>query len=130
MESGCHGSRESGLVLRRVCLSFLRSVYSFNALRTDVNSPEDSIDGKKSKDTIRTRKSKKSDSKQFNGRAKKLTVLSKPRPVTLFLGLDDTRTLSSETVPGLSPCWSHFVYVAQSRDVPLDPKDVRLAIFR
>ncbi|XP_076168802.1 androglobin [Ptiloglossa arizonensis] len=59
-----------------------------------------------------------------------LTVLSKPRPVTLFLGLDDTRTLSSETVPGLSPCWSHFVYVAQSRDVPLDPKDVKPPLAR
>ncbi|XP_076648738.1 androglobin [Halictus rubicundus] len=38
--------------------------------------------------------------------------------------------LPSETVPGLSPCWSHFIYVAQARDVPLDPKDVKPPLAR
>ncbi|XP_043256429.1 androglobin-like [Colletes gigas] len=108
-----------------------------------------SSDGKPSKDTVRTKKSKnterskktksteRSKTSKESGRTKKSknivqkpTVLSKPQPVTLFLGLDDMKTLSSETVPGLSPCWNHFIYVAQSRDIPLDSKDVKPPLAR
>ncbi|XP_076630447.1 androglobin [Colletes latitarsis] len=69
-------------------------------------------------------------SKKSKDIVQKPAVLSKPQPVTLFLGLDDMKTLSSETVPGLSPCWNHFIYVAQSRDIPLDSKDVKPPLAR
>jgi len=47
------------------------------------------------------------------------------QPIMLFLHLDDMRELRSDAVPGLSPCWDHIIHVTQSRDVPLDPRDVR-----
>ncbi|KAL6254663.1 hypothetical protein P5V15_013970 [Pogonomyrmex californicus] len=53
------------------------------------------------------------------------TEIEKPQPIALFLLLDDMRAFGSDVVPGLSPCWDHVIYVVQSRDVPLDPKDVR-----
>ncbi|XP_072762884.1 androglobin [Anoplolepis gracilipes] len=49
----------------------------------------------------------------------------KPQPITLFLLLADTRELGNKAIPGLSPCWDHVIHVIQSRDVPLDPKDVK-----
>lgn len=49
----------------------------------------------------------------------------RPRPIALFLLLGDTRALGSDVVPGLSPCWDHVVHIVQSRNIPLDPKDVR-----
>ncbi|XP_011702486.1 PREDICTED: androglobin-like isoform X2 [Wasmannia auropunctata] len=49
----------------------------------------------------------------------------RPQPTALFLLLSDTRALGSDVVPGLSPCWDHVIYVIQSRDVPIDPKDVK-----
>jgi len=48
-----------------------------------------------------------------------------PQPIALFLLLSDIRALGSDAVPGLSPCWDHIIYIVQSRDIPLDPKDVR-----
>jgi len=53
------------------------------------------------------------------------TETEKLQPITLFLHLDDMRELESDAVPGLSPCWDHVIHVAQSRDVPLDARDVR-----
>lgn len=52
--------------------------------------------------------------------------VEKPQLVTLFLLLDDMRELGSDVVPGFSPRWDHVIHVVQSRDVPLDPKDVRI----
>ncbi|XP_070158784.1 androglobin [Polyergus mexicanus] len=49
----------------------------------------------------------------------------KLQPITLFLLLANTRELGNKAIPGLSPCWDHVIYVVQSRDVPLDPKDVK-----
>jgi len=49
----------------------------------------------------------------------------KPQSTILFLLLSDMRALESNAVPGLSPCWDHVIHIVQSRDVPLDPKDVR-----
>ncbi|KYM85688.1 Calpain-7-like protein [Atta colombica] len=49
----------------------------------------------------------------------------KPQPIALFLLLSDMRALGSDAVPGLSPCWDHIIYIVQSRDIPLDPKDVK-----
>lgn len=54
-----------------------------------------------------------------------LTETEKPQPITLFLLLADTRELGNKAVPGLSPCWDHVIHVVQSRDIPLDPKDVK-----
>lgn len=51
-----------------------------------------------------------------------------PRPITMFLLLRDMRELENDAVPGLSPCWDHVIYIVQSRDIPLDPKDVRTYI--
>lgn len=83
---------------------------------------------KKSKETMRTRKSKDTDrtGKTDDTRKSKLDdpkikALIKPQPVSLFL---DLRDIKNENIPELSPCWSHFIYVDQSRDIPLDPKDV------
>lgn len=50
----------------------------------------------------------------------------KPQLVTLFFLLGDMRELGSDVVPGFSPCWDHIIHVIQSRDVPLDPKDVKI----
>lgn len=52
----------------------------------------------------------------------------KPQPIALFLLLDDTRALGSDVMPGLSPCWDHIIHIVQSRSIPLDPKDVSLAM--
>lgn len=52
-----------------------------------------------------------------------------PQPTALFFLLGDMRALESDAVPGLSPCWDHIIHVVQSRDVPLDPKDVRASSF-
>ncbi|KYN44433.1 Calpain-7-like protein [Trachymyrmex septentrionalis] len=49
----------------------------------------------------------------------------KPQPIALFLLLGDMRALGSDAVPGLSPCWDHIIHIVQSRDIPLDPKDVK-----
>ncbi|RLU20236.1 hypothetical protein DMN91_006843 [Ooceraea biroi] len=54
-----------------------------------------------------------------------LAETEKPQPISLFLLLSNTRELGSDAVPGLSPCWDHVIHVVQSRDVPLDPKDVK-----
>ncbi|CAL1678749.1 unnamed protein product [Lasius platythorax] len=54
-----------------------------------------------------------------------LAETEKPQPITLFLLLDDTRELGNEAIPGLSPCWDHVIHVVQSRNIPLDPKDVK-----
>lgn len=51
----------------------------------------------------------------------------KPQPTALFLLLADMQALESDTVPGLSPCRDHIIHIVQSRDVPLDPKDVRVS---
>lgn len=85
---------------------------------------KDTDRSKKSKDTDRSKKSKDTEGTKKSGQARKLKALSNPQPVTLFLGLEDMREVPLEVVPGLSPCWGHFVYVEQSRDIPLDPKDV------
>ena len=53
----------------------------------------------------------------------------KPQPIALFLLLGDMRALGSDAVPGLSPCWDHIIHIVQSRDIPLDPKDVRASSF-
>lgn len=62
--------------------------------------------------------------KRIQRGVKGLQLPDKPRPITLFLDLEDMKEVTPETVPGLSPCWSHLVHVVQSRDLPLDPKDV------
>ncbi|KYN15826.1 Calpain-7-like protein [Trachymyrmex cornetzi] len=49
----------------------------------------------------------------------------KPQPIALFVLLGDMRALGSDAVPGLSPCWDHIIHIVQSRDIPLDPKDVK-----
>lgn len=54
--------------------------------------------------------------------------IEKPQPITLFLLLDDTRELGNEAIPGLSPCWDHVIHVVQSRNIPLDPKDVKVQL--
>lgn len=54
-----------------------------------------------------------------------LVETEKPQPIALFLLLDDTRALGSDVVPGLSPCWDHVIHIVQSRNIPLNPKDVR-----
>ncbi|XP_076244001.1 androglobin [Calliopsis andreniformis] len=106
------------------------------ASRSKVNSEE-----KKSKDTVWTKRSKGTDpskrsedtgrskksnvTKRTKGSAQQPKVPRKPQPVILCLGLEDIKEVSSETVPGLSPCWGHFIHIAQSRDIPLDPKDVK-----
>lgn len=54
-----------------------------------------------------------------------LTETEKPQAITLFLLLADTRELGNKAVPGLSPCWDHLIHVVQSRDIALDPKDVK-----
>ncbi|XP_025156991.1 androglobin-like [Harpegnathos saltator] len=53
-----------------------------------------------------------------------LSQAGKPQPITLFLQLGDMRKLGNDAVPGLSPCWDHVIHVVQSRDIPLNPKDV------
>ncbi|KAL2715424.1 androglobin-like [Vespula squamosa] len=70
------------------------------------------------------KKSKKK-GKRIQRRVKGLQLPDKPRPITLFLDLEDMKEVTPETVPGLSPCWSHLVHVVQSRDLPLDPKDIK-----
>lgn len=50
----------------------------------------------------------------------------KPQPVTLFLQLRDMREHGNDVIPGISPCWDHAIHVVQSRDIPLNPKDVRM----
>ncbi|XP_078046835.1 androglobin [Augochlora pura] len=94
------------------------------------DSQNDAAESKKSKETGRSKKSKDTERSKKSKGEQKPVVLEKPEPVTLFLGLDDMKTLASGTVPGLSPCWSHFIYIAQSRDVPLDPKDVKPPLAR
>nr|XP_034176028.1 androglobin-like isoform X2 [Osmia lignaria] len=91
---------------------------------------KDTSRSKKSKDTERSKKSKDTEGTKKSGQARKLKALSKPQPVTLFLGLEDMREVPLEVVPGLSPCWGHFIYVEQSRDIPLDPKDVKPPLAR
>ncbi|XP_071557569.1 androglobin [Temnothorax nylanderi] len=49
----------------------------------------------------------------------------KPQPIALFFLLGDTRALGSDAIPGLSPCWDHVIHIVQSRNIPLDPKDVK-----
>ncbi|KAK2580944.1 hypothetical protein KPH14_006010 [Odynerus spinipes] len=75
----------------------------------------------------RDEKKEKSTQKKKKGKSgvKGLKLPDKPRPITLFLDLEDMKGVTLETVPGLSPCWSHSVHVVQSRDLPLDPKDVK-----
>ncbi|CAK9814641.1 ADGB [Anthophora plagiata] len=94
---------------------------------------------KESKETGKSKKSKDDDSKMTKdtGRSKKskeidpkLKVLSKPQPVTVYLGLEDMKEDYKEIVPELAPCLSHFIYVTQSRDIPLDPKDVKPPLAR
>lgn len=78
---------------------------------------------------MRTKKStdrtdrKTEDTKKSRIDDPKMKPLVKPQPVSLFLDLYD---IKNESVPDLSPCWSHFIYVDQLRDIPLDPKDVRI----
>lgn len=124
-------------------LLLLQSVYSFDALQTEVPGSKITNEGKKSKETVRTKMSKdtartkrskatdSSKKSQGTGRSKrskdsaqKPKIPSKPQPVTLFLGVNMKKPACG-AVSGLSRCWSHFIYVFQSRDVPLDPKDVR-----
>lgn len=143
MGRGCYRAGEPGLVPRHRYLLFLRSVYSLKPLQTEASRSRKGKEGKKFKETGRTKKSKDNeqakksmdtdDTKKFKkaDRSKKFTsirALMKPPPVTLFLGLEDMSEVSPEIVPDLAPCWSHFIYVAQSRDIPLDPKDVRCTI--
>lgn len=61
---------------------------------------------------------------------KKLQVLEKPRPTLLFLNLGDTRDVDAAEIPGITPCWNHQIYVELSRDVPLDPAQVRSRLYR
>lgn len=84
---------------------------------------------KKSKETMRTKKSKDTDrtgrtdeTKKSKNDDSKIKALIKPQPVSLFINLSD---IKNEIIPEFSPCLSHFIYVDQSRDIPLDPKDVR-----
>nr|XP_050857419.1 androglobin-like isoform X1 [Vespula vulgaris] len=70
------------------------------------------------------KKSRKKGKRNQRG-VKGLQLPDKPRPITLFLDLEDMKEVTPETVPGLSPCWSHLVHVVQSRDLPLDPKDIK-----
>lgn len=134
---------------RIIHLSFLHSVYSHDLLQIETSESKkdneelksketsqlkqskDTEESKVSKDTAESKKSKGTErSKKSKGdEKKKPVILKKPEPVTLFLGLEDMKTLSSETVPGLSPCESHFIFVAQTRDIPLDPKDVHCIIY-
>lgn len=58
-----------------------------------------------------------------------LAETEKPQPIALFLLLRDMRELGNDGVPGLSPCWDHVIHIVQSRDIPLDPKDVRGSFF-
>lgn len=53
------------------------------------------------------------------------TETEKPQPITLFLFLADTREHGNKAISGLSPCWDHVIHVVQSRNIPLDPKDVK-----
>lgn len=84
---------------------------------------------KKSKETMKTKKSRDTDRTGKTDETRKSRVddpkikaLIKPQPVSMFLNLGD---MKNEIISDLSPCWSHFIYVDQSRDIPLDPKDVR-----
>ncbi|XP_076751153.1 androglobin [Xylocopa sonorina] len=91
----------------------------------------DSARTKKSKETERTKRSKDTEAtKKLNDNVQMMNRLTKPRAVTLFLGLEDMNKVSAEVVPELTPCFSHFVYVAQSRDIPLDPNDVKPPLAR
>lgn len=88
---------------------------------------------KKSKatdDTKRTKDTKKSRKTDRWTKSKKLKTLIKPQPVTLFLGLEDMNKVSPDIVPEIAPCWDHFIYIIQSRDIPLDLKDVRYTAFK
>ncbi|CAL7940379.1 unnamed protein product [Xylocopa violacea] len=92
---------------------------------------KDSARTKKSKETERTKKSKDTgDTKKLKDKLQIMSRLTKPKPVTLFLGLKGMNEVSAEVVPELTPCSSHFVYVAQSRDIPLDPNDVKPPLAR
>lgn len=124
-----NGTREPGLVAYIHYLCILRSVCSSNPSQTGASRSGKSKEAKPSKETVRTKKSKDTDrtdvSKKTKNAASRLKALAKPQPVTLFLGLEDMKEISAEEVPDLAPCWGHFIYVSQSRDVPLDPKNVR-----
>ncbi|XP_017876263.1 uncharacterized protein LOC108622717 [Ceratina calcarata] len=79
---------------------------------------------KRSKGTEHSKKSKATTDKS------KLKSLTKPEPITLFLGLEEMKKVSSDITSDLAPCLSHFIYISQSRDIPLDPKDVKPPLAR
>ena len=81
-------------------------------------------------ETKRTKETKKSTKTDRSTKLKKIKALIKPQPVTLFLGLEDMNQVSPDIVPEMAPCWDHFVYIVQSRDIPLDLKDVRHTAFK
>lgn len=85
---------------------------------------------KRTKDTDGTKRTKETKKSTKTDRSKKLKALIKPQPVTLFLGLEDMNQVSPDVVPEMAPCWDHFVYVVQSRGIPLDLKDVRRTTFK
>lgn len=59
-----------------------------------------------------------------------LIETEKPQPIMLFLLLNDIRELGNEVIPGLSPCWDHVIHVVQSRNISLDPKDVKVQLVK
>ncbi|KYM98476.1 Calpain-7-like protein [Cyphomyrmex costatus] len=66
------------------------------------------------------------ETKKLGETPQSLTIeVKKSQPIALFLLLDDIQALGSDAVPGLSPCWDHIIHIIQSRDIPLDPKDVK-----
>ncbi|CAD1472175.1 unnamed protein product, partial [Heterotrigona itama] len=92
-----------------------------------------SKEGKLSKETVKTKKSKdtkKSTKTDRSTKSKELKALTKPEPVTLFLGLEDMNKVSPDIVPEIAPCWDHFIYIVQSRDIPLDLRDVKPPLAR
>ncbi|KAK9306199.1 hypothetical protein QLX08_003085 [Tetragonisca angustula] len=94
---------------------------------------QETVKTKKTRDTDetkRTKETKKSTKTDRSTKLKKIKALIKPQPVTLFLGLEDMNQVSPDIVPEMAPCWDHFVYIVQSRDIPLDLKDVKPPLAR
>lgn len=86
----------------------------FERIDETLESKSDKINGPE-----KSTKSRKSQRK-----ASKLEIPENPEPTLLFLSLDDSLDRDVE-IPGITPCWSHQVFVESCRDFPLDPKQVK-----
>ncbi|KAK1117458.1 hypothetical protein K0M31_016662 [Melipona bicolor] len=137
MGSGSHGAEKSGLVsCIFVVLILCKDRGSRFRKSKEGKLSKETVKTKKSKDTDgtkrtkETKKSTKTDRSTKSKNDQKLKALTKPQPVTLFLGLEDMNQVSPDIVPEMAPCWDHFIYIVQSRDIPLDLKDVRHSAFK